>query len=72
MIILKCIAPKPQPGALHLGMNQKTDILEEVPNYHKTRSAMHLFLTPHQRVQRTFWTCGQWMYYSIWMICNFP
>jgi hypothetical protein len=54
MIILKCIAPKPQPGALHLGMNQKTDILEEVPNYHKTRSAMHLFLTPHQRVQRTF------------------
>jgi hypothetical protein len=53
-MIPKCIAPKPQPGALHLGMNQKTDILEEVPNYHKTRSAMHLFLTPHQRVQRTF------------------
>ena len=34
-------------------MHQKTDILEEVPIYHKTRSAMHLFLHLHQ-VQRTF------------------
>jgi hypothetical protein len=40
-------------------MRQKTDILEEVPIYHKTRSAMYLFLTPHQReVQRTF---GFWI-----------
>jgi hypothetical protein len=46
--IPKCIAPKSPLGALHLEMHQKTDILEEVPIYHKTRSAMHLFLTPHQ------------------------
>jgi hypothetical protein len=36
------------PFWVHLGMHQNTDILEEVPIYHKTRSAMHLFLTPHQ------------------------
>jgi hypothetical protein len=33
-------------------MRQKTDFLEEVPIYHKTRSAMHLFLHLH-KVQRT-------------------
>jgi hypothetical protein len=47
--IPKCIAPLPPLGALHLGMHQNTNILEAVPIYHKTRSAMHLFLTPHQR-----------------------
>jgi hypothetical protein len=36
------------PFWVHLGMHQNTNILEEVPIYHKTRSAMHLFLTPHQ------------------------
>jgi hypothetical protein len=41
------------PFWVHLEMRQKTDFLEEVPIYHKTRSAMHLFLTSHQ-VQRTF------------------
>ena len=46
--ILKCIAPKSPLGALHLGMNQNTNILEEIPIYHKTRSAMHLFLYLHE------------------------
>ena len=40
------------PFWVHLEMRQKTDFLEEVPIYHKTRSAMHLFLHLH-KVQRT-------------------
>jgi len=36
-------------------MHQNTNILEEVPIYHKTRSAMHLFLTPHQKGATHFW-----------------
>jgi hypothetical protein len=40
------------PGALHLGMHQNTNIMEEVPIHHKTRSAMHLFLILHE-VHRT-------------------
>jgi len=37
------------PFWVHLGMHQNTNTLEDVLIEHKTRSAMHLFLTPHQR-----------------------